>query len=365
MPSVFISYSWDSPSHRNWVRQFATDLRGAGVDAWLDQWEVQLGHDVTRFMDRGVAEADYVLLVCTENFGRKANERVGGVGYEQSIVTSELLRAHPNHGRFVCILRQGAPSAAIPRYMQSRVWVDCREDATYRDALQQILIHVFRRYEQAKPVLAPVAAADPPRPVPVGLTAAPTCWVLVAGTGTPSAFSAELEQASRHLGAGLRASHYGLVTCGWPGVDEWAARAFSEAKDESAIPLEDALVQFVVKDDEPAFAAGQLVFVERGEEEWHRPIDHAGVVLLLGGVGGVWKTGEEAIKMKKPVLPVAATGGDAKAFYVHMLKRWNEVEWIGLMQREFQQLARPGQEGIEAAVALAIKAASAQQDPQT
>lgn len=80
MTTVFISYSWDNNEHKAWVRRFAGDLRAQGIEAWLDQWEVQLGDDVTEFMERGVAQADYVLLVCTENFARKANERRGGVG---------------------------------------------------------------------------------------------------------------------------------------------------------------------------------------------------------------------------------------------------------------------------------------------
>ena len=79
MPTVFISYSWDSAEHRAWVRRFASDLRAEGIDAWLDQWDVQLGDDVTEFMERSVSQADYVLLMCTENFARKANERHGGL----------------------------------------------------------------------------------------------------------------------------------------------------------------------------------------------------------------------------------------------------------------------------------------------
>jgi len=109
MPTAFISYSWDSDAHREWVRRFATDLRSHGVDAWLDQWDLQLGDDVTQFMERGVTQADYVVLVCTESFAVKANDRRSGVGYEQAIVTADLLTSQPPRGRFVCVLRSGTP----------------------------------------------------------------------------------------------------------------------------------------------------------------------------------------------------------------------------------------------------------------
>ena len=172
MPTVFISYSWDSPEHKAWVRRFAEDLRAKGVDAWLDQWEVRLGDDVTLFMERGVSQADYVLLVCTENFAQKANGRHGGVGYEQSIVTSEILNSQPARGRFVCVLRQGAPSSAMPRYMQARLWVDCRDDAAYANALHQILIHLRDRYDARTPALAPSITSDDAQPN-IGAAAAP------------------------------------------------------------------------------------------------------------------------------------------------------------------------------------------------
>jgi len=353
MPKVFISYSWDSPEHRAWVRAFAGDLLSNGVDAWLDQWEVQLGDDVTEFMERGVTQADYVLLVCTENFAQKANGRRGGVGYEQAIVTSELLHTSPNRGRFVCMLRQGSPSSALPRYMQARLWVDCRDDFSYSEAVQQILVHVFRRHAGQKPQLQ-VVAVDSQQAV-IKPDMEPHLWALVAGSGVARAFSPELEGLARSLGEGLMARQCGLVTGGWPGVDEWVARGFAESASKFQVALEDALVQVIVKDKEPAFAAGQLVFVEKGDEEWDEPIRRADVVVLLGGVGGTRKTGKRALELKRPVLPVADSGGDAKVFYVDMLKQWDKLDWMGLTEKEFQRLGRPGSAAIDAALELAVK----------
>jgi hypothetical protein len=151
----------------------------------------------------------------------------------------------------------------------------------------------------------------------------------------------------------------GLVTGGWPRVDEWVARSFAETAYRLQAPLEDALVQVIVKTNEPAFAAGQLVFVSKGEEEWDEPIQRAGVVLLLGGLGGTKETGRRALKMRKPVLPIADTGADAKATYVEMLRVWPTLNWMGLTEKEFQRLGRPASSAIDAAVDLAQKAQSA------
>ena len=62
-PSVFLSYSHDSQTHKAWDRNLAKDLRHGGVDATLDQWDLQAGADVVAFMEAGIRRADRVLLV--------------------------------------------------------------------------------------------------------------------------------------------------------------------------------------------------------------------------------------------------------------------------------------------------------------
>jgi TIR domain/SLOG cluster4 family len=320
MPTAFISYSWDSEEHKKWVRKLASDLRANGIDPWLDQWEVHLGDSVTEFMQRCVSTADYVLLVCTETFGKKANSLSGGVGYEQAIVTADLLNSQPPRGRFVCILRDGAPSLAIPRYMQSRLWVGLRDDAEYRRGLDQLLVHIFGLYDDLKPPINPAPDAKRPKTLLEIDSTRLRGWVLVAGTGPLRAFSSELKETAQHLGKQLATNGYGLVTGGWTGVDETVARAFWETSSEQGLAPEDRLIQVIVRDHDPPFTAGQLFFVSKGQEEWLEPIQRADAVLLLGGIGGTWTTGEMALGICKPVLPLADTGGDAKKLYLQMLK---------------------------------------------
>lgn len=353
MPTAFISYSWDSDAHRDWVRSLATDLRNLGVDAWLDQWELQLGDDVTSFMEHGISEADYVLLICTDLFAGKANARRSGVGYEQAIVTAELLTSQPPRGRFVCVLRSGTPSLAIPRYMQSRLYVDLRADDQYRRGLEQLTSHLFGRYKAHKPPLGASAPETHPTSGPSEVaTAKPRGWVLVAGTGVLSDFTPALAEASMYLGSRLATDGYGLVTGGWPGVDETVARAFADTLSRERLALEDRLIQTAVEGEEPAFPAGQLMFIKRGKEEWSEPIRQADVVVLLGGLGGTWTTGEMAWQMQKPVLPLADSGGDAKKIYLRTLKEWNNFLWMGFERGQFLRLARAGHESIDAALEL-------------
>jgi hypothetical protein len=76
-PRVFMSYSHDSSEHKRWVAYLSGELRKNGIDVILDQWDLPLGGDATRFMEEGVRDADRVLVVCTEIYVRKADSRHG------------------------------------------------------------------------------------------------------------------------------------------------------------------------------------------------------------------------------------------------------------------------------------------------
>jgi hypothetical protein len=125
-PRVFISYSHDSEEHKDWIRQLAERLTVDGVSVVLDQWEIGPGHDVTAFMERGLTDSDWVLIICTEDYVRKANTLKGGVGYERMIVTAEVA-GNLETNKFIPVLRTER-SESIPRFLGARIYVDLRGD---------------------------------------------------------------------------------------------------------------------------------------------------------------------------------------------------------------------------------------------
>ena len=75
MPRVFLSYSHEEPEHGQWVMYLGKLLRGNGVDAYLDKWDLIPGQDTTYFMESQIRDSDFVILICTPLYTEKLNFR--------------------------------------------------------------------------------------------------------------------------------------------------------------------------------------------------------------------------------------------------------------------------------------------------
>jgi hypothetical protein len=59
IPKVFCSHRFvDKPR----IREIARKLREAGIDAWLDEWEIKPGDDIVTAMNRGLASYNVGLI---------------------------------------------------------------------------------------------------------------------------------------------------------------------------------------------------------------------------------------------------------------------------------------------------------------
>jgi hypothetical protein len=160
-PTVFISYSHDNPDHKRWVLEFAGKLRRNGVDPLIDAWDLRPGDDVPKFMERGVRDSNRVLMICTEKYVAKANDGVGGVGYEAMIVTSELVR-DLGTAKFIPIIRQSTERPEVPTFVATRKYINLSEGAD-RAAEMETLLRDLHSVPPDKPPLgrSPFATAVP------------------------------------------------------------------------------------------------------------------------------------------------------------------------------------------------------------
>jgi TIR domain len=125
---AFFSYSHDSEEHKTWVLGLATYLRENGIDVILDQWDVDLGDDLAAFMEQGIRDIDRVIVVCTDNYIRKANLGEGGVGYEKTIATAQILGNTNTQRKFIPVVRNVLGPERLPTFLGARLYLDLSED---------------------------------------------------------------------------------------------------------------------------------------------------------------------------------------------------------------------------------------------
>jgi len=152
VPVVFISYSHDSPEHKRWVADLASQLLNNGVQVVLDQWDLGLGDDVPKFMERNLTAADRVLVICTETYVKKANEGTGGVGYEAMIVTAEVVR-NLGTSKFIPIVKQTAKPAVLPISLGVRYYADFSDDSEFRNQIELVVRELHNQPLVTKPPL--------------------------------------------------------------------------------------------------------------------------------------------------------------------------------------------------------------------
>lgn len=130
---IFISYSWESEEHKEWVHKLAADL-SEEFEIKIDQ-ELPLGLELTRFMESSIASSDKVLIIVTPTYKIKADNRERGVGYETSLITDELVTSQ-NQIKFIPLIRYGSKETSYPRYLGSIKGLDMTDDAKYQDNLE-------------------------------------------------------------------------------------------------------------------------------------------------------------------------------------------------------------------------------------
>lgn len=141
-PVVFISYSWDSEEYKEWIRDFSEQLNDRGINVILDQNDLILGDPLPIFMEQSIAKSDYVLIMCTPKYKSKADSRKGGVGYEESIITSDVL-FNQNHRKYITVLVSGTWETSTPIWANGKYGADLTQEETYIDEFHK-LVHTIK-----------------------------------------------------------------------------------------------------------------------------------------------------------------------------------------------------------------------------
>ncbi|MFL0270107.1 toll/interleukin-1 receptor domain-containing protein [Candidatus Clostridium radicumherbarum] len=151
-PTTFVSYSWDSREHKNWVLALVSKLFKNGIETSIDVFETQLETvNLYNMMIKNIKEKDYTILVLTENYARKADDLQGGVGFETNLLIPSIM---DNLKKIIPIVRtKGDKSNVIPFYLRGVNYIDFSDDKKFEEAFDELLHKIYKVELIEKPKL--------------------------------------------------------------------------------------------------------------------------------------------------------------------------------------------------------------------
>jgi len=191
-PKVFISYSHDSPEHKQRIHALAEELRGHWIEAWIDQYTPDPREGWYKWMKTQVQQADKVLLVFTETYQRRfeGNEEEGrglGATFEGMIVTQSLYDSGGRNAKFRAVLVKEDDACFIPMELRSFTCYRVDSPEEYKKLLRWL-------HDSPEIVASPLGPKPdlPVRPAPMGTTSR-----LFAATGTCNGWDRSLGPSAR------------------------------------------------------------------------------------------------------------------------------------------------------------------------
>ena len=136
---VFISYSYDSAEHMQWISDFVAKLQRNGVNIIFHQQEPIQDQEMIQSIESGIRDSDRVLVICTDSYVRKANEGEVGVGYEPTILTKQIVQ-NLRTNKFIPLIRQTLAEDKTPEFLKERAYVDFTDDTQF-DAKFEVLLY--------------------------------------------------------------------------------------------------------------------------------------------------------------------------------------------------------------------------------
>lgn len=108
-PKVFISYCQQNEAFSNMVLNFSNKLRAEEIDTELDQYITSPHEGWPRWMDNRIAESDYVIMVCTEEYNNRVigKTKAGtgrGVKWEGNIIYQHLYNSDSLNSKFIPVV---------------------------------------------------------------------------------------------------------------------------------------------------------------------------------------------------------------------------------------------------------------------
>ncbi|MCG8914310.1 TIR domain-containing protein [Actinokineospora sp. PR83] len=225
-PRVFVSYSHDSPEHKEQVRLFADFLRrDIGLDVQVDQWDDNQRRDWSAWAIEHLNTADYILIIASPDYKRRADGTAPphegrGAQFEATIIRDQLTRnLREATKRLLPVVLPGRSVDDIPTFLAPHSATHFTVDEFTAEGVDYLLTAITGvgdhpmpprgtwRGRTPKSAVRANAPAGPPAgaSAPAGVVAAPPRdRVRLAGDLPWLVAGAEV----RHAGARINGVHY-------------------------------------------------------------------------------------------------------------------------------------------------------------
>lgn len=113
-PKVFISHA--SEDKERFVLSFATELRTAGVDSWVDEWEILPGDSIVRkIFSEGIDGADAIVVVLSRVSVRKS--------WVQEELDAAVVQRITKETRLIPVVLDGLTPEEVPVPLRHLLWI--------------------------------------------------------------------------------------------------------------------------------------------------------------------------------------------------------------------------------------------------
>ncbi|MFQ5674101.1 MAG: tetratricopeptide repeat protein, partial [Nitrospinales bacterium] len=117
------------------VLDLSNALRTQGVDCWIDQYEESPSEGWPRWMKKRIEESNFVLVVCTEKYGRRYNDEEAGTGsgatWEGAIITQSLYDTGGKNDKFIPIFFSSSDAGFVPTELRSATYYNLDKEGEH------------------------------------------------------------------------------------------------------------------------------------------------------------------------------------------------------------------------------------------
>lgn len=139
MTTVFISYL-QSEAKNEKIDKLIQLLEESNIRVIIDERDLQIGDDLPLFMEKNLVESDFIIVILTSGYKKRADIRQGGVGYETSIMAASLSKNEAVK-KFLPVTFEPYRDEIVPVFLASKLasdLSDALETTTFKRAFEKL-----------------------------------------------------------------------------------------------------------------------------------------------------------------------------------------------------------------------------------